>query len=235
MKQLLSSLLAFVPLFSLAQRSVDVEKSSVSNSTLFVVGGEPFVNEKFVRLVSGTPYFSKEWMPATGRDANGRTYRSRAIRLDLVDNRVIFLDSTGAEMIATTPLLELTLADTLTGSTYHFVNRVTPELPHKGWYLLKAEGAATLYQYFLKLLSERQPYGSATTEQTLATMSEFYLVRNGQVYPVKKAKELLPLLADRGNGPEALLKTSTVRSLPAAEQMTVLVNYYNSLPPAAAR
>lgn len=217
-------------LFGLAQvRTVDVSKNDLPANAYFSVGGEPFVNFKFVRLTEGSPYFKDEWLPATGLTANNARYKARRVKLDLLDGGILYLDSSGREMIATSPLKQLTLTDSASNKSYHFVHAsLFPALPKRGWYWQLASGKAALYCYPQKNLTETQPYGSATKEQRITTNDEFYLAA-AAVWQIKKPADVLPLLPDKRPELEAWLKTKSSKGQSTAVQLTALVDYYNSL------
>jgi hypothetical protein len=215
-----------------AQRTVDVDKTDgLPSNTFFSAGGEPFVNVKFVRLTEGTLYFKNDWISGTGIAANGDRYKSAHLKLDLYDNKIHYLDASGTELIATSLLKEIILTDSLAGKTYHFVHAsLVPLLPHsQGWYLQLASGKASLYQYFVKHASEWQPYGAATKEQRITTTEEFYLVKSGTVQQVKKPKDLPALLPDKQKELEAWLQKTNNKGKSIAEQLTALIDYYNTI------
>ena len=90
-------------------------------------------------------------------------------------------------------------------------------------------GKARLYQYFRKWMVEDKPYGSATTEQSIVTKEEFYVLVNDSLLQLKKAKELPALLPDKKKEIETYLSQKEVQNLGAAEQFTSIINYYDSL------
>ena len=231
MKHIFTAAACFLSIISVAQKTIDVDKiTGVPQNTFYSVGGEPFVNVKFVRLISGTPYFSDEWMKGTGVSGTGVTYKAGVLKLDLFDNKVHFLDAGGNEMISTSPLKELLLTDTLSGKSYHFVHSSLFASPtiKQGWYLLLAAGTIGLYQYFSKMISETKPYGSATTEQHIITKDEYYVYHNATLQQIKKPKDLPAILTDHKKELEEFLnKNSKNGSL--AEQLIASVNFYNNL------
>jgi hypothetical protein len=185
-----------------SQKTIDVgQDNGVPQNAFYTVGGEPFLNVKFVRLISGTPYFREDWMSGTGVSASGVVYKAGTLKLDLFDNEVHFLDAAGNEMITTSPLKEVILKDSLTGRQFHFIHSsLFPTTGiRQGWYLQLVAGKASLYQYFFKILSERTPYGSATTEQSIITKEEFYVYHNELMHPVKKLKDFLTIFPDKKN------------------------------------
>lgn len=222
-------------LFSLgssAQKRIDVDKTEgLPQNVFYSVGGEPFVNVKFVRLKSGSPYFKEEWMKGNGISATGSVYKAGVLRLDLVDNQVHYLDAEGKEMIATSPLKELILTDTVFNHTYHFVHSSLFQAgsdARQGWYLVLSAGKVGMYQFFSKVVSETTPYGSATTEQNIVTRDEFYLLHNNTLQQVKKPKDLPAILTDKKTELEEILKNNS-KNKSTAEQFRAMVDHYNSL------
>ena len=231
MKIFLTVSFLLLNLVGIAQKTIDVEKTTgIPQNSFYSVGGEPFVNAKFIRLTSGTPYFKDEWMKGIGVSGTGVVYRAGILKLDLFDHKVHFLDAGGNEMITTSPLQQVTLTDSITGKSYHFVHSSLFALPtmKQGWYLQLAAGKISLYQFFSKIISENRPYGSATTEQSIITKDEFFVYYNAALHQVKKVKDLPAILIDYKKDMEDFLnKNSKTGSL--ADQLTASVNFYNNL------
>ena len=77
-------------------------------------------------------------------------------------------------MVASTPVREVVLWDTINNKDYRFVNAEyiqvqTEKKPEKDFYELLQAGKIELYKQHKKLMSESRPYGSATFEQTIET------------------------------------------------------------------
>jgi hypothetical protein len=216
-----------------AQKVVDVSKNEdIGANTFYSVGGEPFVNAKFVRLKSGSPYFLNEWLKAKGVGESGQVYGGATVKLNLLDNQILFLNSKGAEMISTVSLKELVLTDTINSVKYQFVSSAglpTSSSVKKGWYLQLASGKASLYQFFNKWMVEDKPYGSATTEQSIITKDEFYVVVKGSLAQVKKPNDLPSVLLDKKKEIENFLSKNDLQNMTTAEQLTAIVNHYNTL------
>lgn len=225
---LLLSTLAF------SQKDIDVDKAAgVPQNSFYTVNGTPFVNSRFVHLVDGTPYFKDAWMKALAVDANGRRYQNSMVKLDLFSNEVHFLVSGGnTELICTLPLKELSLTDTVSGASYHFVQAaVAPLLASlkSKWYLQLASGKASLFQEIRKVLQEDKPYNASTVVQNIVTSNNLYLAYNGTLVKVKKPQDAVAVLADKKSELEAFLKAGQQTGDTPAERLAALVAYYNSL------
>jgi len=217
-----------------AQQVIDVSKQDVQvgSSMFYAVGGEPFVNVKFVNLIEGTPYFEDEWLKAVVVDKNNRQYKDVSIKIDLVDNNVHYLDEKQKEMILTTPVKEIVLSNAL-GDNFRFIHSSYFEkpvnAPKEGWYLWLCNGQASLYKTFIKTVSETRPYGSATTEQRIQTTEKYLLFYNNAFLEVKKIKDVPSVLANKKKELEDFLKTTDDPKATMDDRFVKLVEYYNSL------
>lgn len=232
MKTLFACCLLLFSALGFSQKTIDVDKvDGIPANSLYAVGGEPFVNVRFVRLVSGTPYFKEEWMKGIALSDKNTGYQNRKVRLDLFDNELHYLDKNNQEMICTLSLKDITLIDTIAGNSYHFIHSsMLPELPvAKKWYLQLVKGKASLYEAFAKSVQESMPYNASTAEQSIITTEEFYIVVNGTLLRPKKPKDLPAMLADKKAELESFLKNDELKNGTIAERMTVIIKYYNSL------
>lgn len=233
MKILLTSALAVLSFSCMAQKVVDVDKSDgVPINSFYTVNGTPVTNVRFVRLTDGTPYFRDSWMKGVAISTKDARYQNPQVKLDLLDNEVHFLVNRESELICTIPLKDITLTDTISGASYHFVwSPAVPGLPSakKGWYLQLAEGKAALYQSFNKTVQEFKPFNSPVAEQKIVTTEDYFLTFNGNLFRPKKWKEIPTVLADKKEALEAFLKTDRMKEGSNAERMAAIVSYYNSL------
>lgn len=175
-----------------AQRTIDVDKiDRLPSAAFFAVGGEPFVNNKFVKLTEGSPYYADDWRKAIVILQNGTGYKDLMVKLDLYNNEVHYQDKSGNELIATTPIKDIIIENG--GRDHHFIHSsFVTELKQApvGWYELLVDEPIGLFKYYRKSLDEYKRYGSATYEQQINTSDIFYIVSNTGLANVKKAKEI---------------------------------------------
>src|SRR4030095_10181733 len=103
-------------------------------------------------------------------------------------------------MIATTPISEVVLCDTINNHHHRFVFSdylETTDKPEKDFYELLQTGKAELYKQYKKKLNEFRPYGSATEEQRIQTDTRFFVLKDKEWTKVKKLKDLTALLKDK--------------------------------------
>ena len=229
------TLLFFCCLFQLsvvlAQRVIDVDKYEGSALNFFrTVGGEPVMNTKFVRLVEGTPYFSEAWMKGNVF-IDESEYRNLLLRVNILETSLEFRDSKGEAMVCTQPIKKVILNDSVKAAQYSFTHSsFLPENPDfkRTWLLQLADGKASLYKVDKKQINESRPYGSATTEQRINTISSYYLLFNNQLTRIKKTSDIADILSLQKPALLDYIKTNHLGQRDDKD-MTQLVNYYNTL------
>lgn len=229
---LIFSLLATV---AFSQQKVDVSTNYVNVSTgrFFqdAQGVRILANTKYYRPVQGSPFFSDAWMKGSAALTPEREYQNLWLRLDLLSNKLHFRDIRGEEMICTTPVYSLTMKDSATGEVHSFVHsaflHAAADLKPQAWLELLADGKAQLFCHHKKTMTETQPYGSATLEQRFFTFDVFYLVLNGHMQRVKKAKDIVAVLSDKKTELEEWMHQNPAEK--GGAYLSKLVAYYNSL------
>ena len=215
-----------------SQQTIDVNKDGHNIGTLFyAVGGEPYVNAKFVSLVDGSPFFKTEWTTGIVTSTQGGIYKEVPVKLNLLENQIHFQDASGKEFIASTAIKEIELMDNTANKRLRFINAVAfPALKNlkPKWYLSLFSDKVWLLKDYQKTMIEQKPYGSATTEQRIVTKEAFYIVHNNTVSRVKAIKEVQALLADQKEPLETFIKNQN-SSLPLDEKLTQIIAHYNSL------
>lgn len=229
---LICNLLAAV---AFGQQKADVSTNYVNVSTgrFFqdAQGVRMLANTTYYRPVEGSPFFSEKWMKGSAALTPEREYQNLWLRLDLLANKLHFRDIRGEEMICTTPVYSLTMKDSVTGAVHSFVHsaflHAAADLKPQAWLEVLADGKAQLFCHHKKTMTETQPYGSATFEQRFFTFDVFYLVVNGRMQRIKKAKDIVGELADKKSELEKWMRSNPGDK--SATYMAKLVAYYNSL------
>lgn len=221
---------------SSAQRVVDVSKENVAigSHNFYSVGGEPFVNLKFVSLVEGSPYFRDKWMNATIIMPMGKEYKDIDVKLNLFDQQLHYKGENDAELVATTPIKSVIISDPSNDARYHFVHSsfipvTTNQFIKKGWFQLLDSSKASLYKSFSKNISENKPYGSATVEQKMRTSETYLVYFNNTFLEIKKIKDAPKVLGNKEKELEEFLAKKDDKKASMDERIVALVKYYNSL------
>ena len=232
MKRLISCCLLFISLPSFSQ-TIDVDKNdkrlaAISNLS---ASGTPYINAKFVRVVSGSPFFNEQMMRGILISRDNTEYRNIIIRLNLLESQVNFLNNKQEELIVGTPLREVTLLDTITQKNYHFIfsdHIESTDKVEKGFYQILQKGKAGLYAQHKKVLKETRAYNSATYEQNIETYVTYYLLLGGQWKKINKMKDLPALLIDKKTEVQEYINSKRLSGY-KQEEVESVINYYNSL------
>ena len=219
------------PLFS-QTKTIDVDKNGANlGNTFFAVGGEPFVNTKFVRLTEGSPYFKEEWSKGLLFLEGDKQYKG-LIKLDLYNNEVHYQDVKGNDFILTQPVKKVVFTEGLAPLSFvhaSLLPKSTAPL-RASWYLkLYTDSAASLYKYFIKQLTETKPYNSATYEQKIQTVDVYRVHYKNSAVEIKKLKDAPSLFGDKKAALEAFLKTRDDKKASMDDRMIAFVAYLNSL------
>ena len=228
---------SLICLITTSQTTVDVDKErSVGGAGVLKyvnsVGGTPFVNTKFTKLVEGSPFFNEQMMRGAIILSGGKEFRNILVRLNLLESQVNYIDEKQIEMIASTPISEVVLWDTINNKHHRFVfsgHIETTDKPEKDFYELLQAGKAELYKQYKKRLSENRPYGSATTEQFIKTDLRYFVLFSGKWIRIKKIKELTDILTDKKNEIQKFVEDKKLTKDSEAN-FEAIVAHYNTLP-----
>ncbi len=232
MKRLISVCLLFICLKSFSQ-AIDVNKSvkSAALTNVFSDIGTPFIDAKFIRMVSGSPFFNEKMMSGILLSADSTEYRNIMIRLNLMESQVNFLNNKQQEMIVGTPLREVTLRDTVNKKSYDFIFSdyiKTSDKPERGFYQLLQKGKAGLYTQYIKTIKESRAFNSATFEQSIQTDLIYFVLLGGQWEKINKIKNLPAILSDKKNEVQEYINSKGLSGY-KQEDVESVIKYYNSL------
>lgn len=233
MRNLICGCLFLICLPSFSQ-TIDVdkaEKRSAAVNNLLTDAGTPFIDAKFVRLVSGSPFFNEKMMRGLLISTAGTEYRNIIIRLNLLESQVNFLNDKDQELIVSIPLREVTLLDSVTKKNYHFVYSdyiKTTDNPEKGFYHLLQKGKAELYTQYRKTIKETRRFNAATYDQSIETDLIFFILLDGQWKKINKIKDLPTLLYDKKTEVEEYIKSKGFSKYKQEDVESVVI-YYNGL------
>lgn len=233
-KLLLYCGLACIVVNTNSQRVIDVDKESGNASVfnyVYTVAGTPFVNAKFSRVVEGSPFFNEQMMKGAIILSEGKEYRNIMVRINLLETQVNYIGEKQIELVASTPIREVVLWDTINNKDYRFISSTyieAVEKPEKGFYELLQAGKAELYKLHKKQLLESKPYGSATIEQRIQTDVTYFVLKDKQWRRVKKLKDLTALLNDKTKDITKFISDNKINGDNEANFESVIA-HYNSL------
>lgn len=222
-------------LYTISQKTIDVEKENIritgGFNDLNTVGGVPFANAKFARLISGSPFFKDEMMKGILISDDSTEYKNVIIRLNLLESQVNYLDKRKEEMIVGTPLREVILWDTVNNKKYQFVffeHIKTTDKIEKDFYEQLQKGKAGLFKQYKKIMKEDRPYNSATYEQFIQTNIRYFVLWDGQWKKIVRVKDLVNVLSDKKAEVQQFINSKGL-SGSNQEDLEAVISYYNGL------
>jgi hypothetical protein len=213
------------------QQTLDVNREGGAANLLYTVSGQPFMKARFAKVIEGSAFFNEQFMQGAIILSEGREYKYKLVRLNILDKEINYIDNRGDELVATTPIREVILWDTISKTDHRFVVSEYIEAdkkPEKDFYELLQSGAAELYKQYKKTLVETQVYGNATWEQKIFTDTRYYLLHQKQWRRIKKLNDLPEFFADKKKELQQFITTKNL-SGDSEENFTAVVKYYNSL------
>lgn len=200
MRKLICCCILFIFLKSFSQ-AIDLnnpETRTPAINNLFTESGTPFIEAKFVRLVSGSPFFNEKMMRGILVSKDSIQYSNLGLRLNLMESQVNFLNE--KEMVVGVPIRELILPDTVNHKNFHFIysdHIATTDKLEKGFYQILQKGEAGLYVYYRKTVKETRQFNAATFEQSIETYLTYFVLIGGQWTKINSIKNLPSILSDK--------------------------------------
>jgi hypothetical protein len=237
MRYLLLTSLVFSCLYGKGQQVIDISRTDFNPAgegmAQTSVNGLVYSPIKFVKLTAGSPFFKDQWMKGTLVLDDGKAYLNKQIRLNLFDNEVNYLDATGQEMVASSPIKRIVLNDTVSSVRYDFVLgdqlHSSDKSLGKIWFQVLVNDKVSLCDQIKKTMHESIAYGTATTDEDIVTANYYYLQMNGDLVRVKKWDELPELLKDKKDQINQYIGAHHLKGK-SSDDFTQVVKYYNSLP-----
>jgi hypothetical protein len=191
------------------------------------VNNNPMYMDESLRISSGTPYFRNVWMMADIFAVGGKTFESIPVKLNLMMGQLLFLDKDGAEKEMVNKLLRVEMSDSSTGEKFIFIPveglEKTKDASMMVWCEVIEEGTATLLKKTNKVLSQNKTFPLDPKEKVIEESFVYYLRLDGQLYPLKRSKDLVPLLAKSLPSISSFNPTGQKKE----EQWASMVQFYN--------
>jgi hypothetical protein len=186
----------------ISQRVINVDDppARLPNSAFYITGGHTVSTTKYIRVISGSPYFSETWMKGTVYLTDSTVARNVRVRLDLFDGSLLYINENNEEMISVLPVYQVSILDTVTNKKYIFIHSSTiagESKNKKTWYEVLAGEKFTLLKEYHKEVLETKAYASSVTEQEIRTSERYFIGVNNTISRVKTLPDIVALAGDR--------------------------------------
>ena len=193
--------------------------------------GFPVPNAKYVRLVSGSPYFNGTWMKSEIMVNDSVVVTGPLLRLDMLDGTLIYINDKGEEMTSDQSFKAVSLTDTSNGKNYVFVHSsfiagTSPK--EKTWYELLTGTTVTLFKQYYKRMIEAKAYASSVTEQTIETEARYFIALNNTFTRIKTGSDIAKLVVTNKKALQDYIEKNKLKGKSEAELIAV-IEYYDSL------
>jgi hypothetical protein len=224
---LLISCIAFKPILSQVVINVDSIQGGNVASFMQVVGGEPFVSAKFVRIVEGSPYVQDDWATGTVLLQNGTSFSNISMRLNILDKQLHFLKD-GKEYIVNKDFQKVSFVNAKTGEKQVFISGFSDTQEPALFEVLSA-GKTTFLKLTNKEIKEDKPYGSATYEHRIVNKNAYFINDGKQLAKIKLERKIIEdLLSDKSVAVKEFINQNKL-NLRNEKDALRLFNFYNSL------
>lgn len=221
-----------------SQRVVDLASHdfslSLGQTLIGVADDHPVSQDKYRDILDGSPYFKDQWMQGLALFREGKAFARVLIRLNILENEVDYKNSKGQEMVATAPLKQITLVDSITGEEFTFVPGSTWKGEYKeldnAWLQVLANDKVSLLRLIHKKIQVTNPsYGTTITERSIVTDESYYVQMKGHLIRIKKWDDLVRLFKDQKDVLSQYIRSNKLKGR-SMEEYRQLVHYYNSIP-----
>jgi hypothetical protein len=221
----------------LVKAESDLSTSDFTNASnpivVSSVNGQTYFPQEYAHLISGSPFFMDRPMKAVLLDEENKVYSSNAVRMDLLNNRVIYKDpASGQEMVASLPLVEVQLTDTVQNKKYIFLRgqRIPQSklIVANTWFQVLVNDKVSLCREMRKMAHQTIIYGQPEKQANIVTDEYYYVLIDENFSRINGWKGLLETLGDKRDLLDKYIQDHHLKGK-SADDFTQLVQYYNAI------
>lgn len=182
----------------LSIKSVGQTSANNADALFRTLNDRQFVPLKKVQYETGSPYWADKWQNAKIKTAEGGVSSLMPVKLNLLDQELLYKNNDGTEMVAIQPLQSVSFMAENGDTSNTFVTKLAfkenaPQFPN-GWMELLANGEACLLKKHHKEENEMKMYGSNEIQKSIQTSTQYLLWHKGRLSKIASAEELASLL-----------------------------------------
>jgi len=176
----------------------------------------------------GSPWFSKDFIPARLRLFSGEDMVGGNFKLNLYNGRVFTEDDKQRLIVVTSPIERIEfLQEGKKAAVFQAgFPRIDNQYPNTLYQVL-AEGKAQLLKFIRFTMSDRMEYGQGVTFK-MDPMFFFYIYSDGQMHKVQKVNDLMRLFPDWANEVKGYIEREDLK-IKKETDLIKIVSFYNSL------
>ncbi|MBV9986056.1 MAG: hypothetical protein JO301_00135 [Chitinophagaceae bacterium] len=231
MKKYILALIGLLPLTLYAQQNGSPALGL--SEFLYDNVGRPVPLRSDIEL-QGSPYFADKYCHATLKVRKGKTYHGLRVKVDLQSSAVIYMDETGKEMEAITPLDRIEFYDCEDASKNRILISGLPPVDKQNessYYVLLDSGNISLLKYYQVSYNDRRNnYGNANIIRTYQQVEIYYSYTPGKGLArlSKDNAAVLDALAEKKKEVGDYIAANNIKCRRESDLVKVFA-YYNSL------
>lgn len=182
--------------------------------------------------IKGSRYLIDDWVKGQVLQEDNKSFQDMLLKYDVLNDQLIFKDKNNQILKFKYPVKQFQLLSP------EFLNHpsifkngfpATGKLTNKSFYLVLAEGKATLLKKPVKSINESIPYGESTKTEEILNSEHYYVLHNTKMVKIKKDKEsLIKTLTDKRAELDQFAKQNELKGK-SDEELIRIIEYYNTL------
>lgn len=183
--------------------------------------------------IEGSPFYYPEYCTAVLKVQNGKTYSGVKVKINLLDNSIVYDAGDGKEMVATSAIEQIRLYNCSEPSKNQVLVSGMPGVDKqdsKAWYIRLDSGSVHLLKYIQVIYRDTKYYGSNLTTRVFEQKESYYAYSSdkGMVRLARDNEVVMAVLAGRKKQVQDFVAANEIRCKKEAD-LVKLFQYYNSL------
>ena len=184
----------------------------------------------------GSPYFYNDYCFAEVTAMNGVIYTGVKIKVNLEENKVLYLNDENVEMIATAPVKRIKFLPYIQeGKSFSSTILESPgaaiNIPGAFIYQLLEDSTAKLYKHVSITYNDNKPYGEATITRVFSKKETYYAMVPGMDSSLHKlernCEDIINLLKNKGPAINAYIAASKL-NCKKEKDLIAIFRFYNT-------
>ncbi len=197
------------------------------------VGRPIMLQERPYNELEGSPFLFDMWVNGTVKFTTGESYKNVPLKYNLLTDELYFKNKQGDTLTFVDPVREFILQYDLNSNNAvkHFRNGFGPtgKNTDKSFYEVLVDGTIQLLKKTTATIAESKEYNATLVHREVAKDIRYYLVKSGQINPLKREeKSILTLADDKADRLKAYIKANNL-NLKNDDDLAKLIVYYNSI------
>jgi len=171
--------------------------------------------------VEGSMFFPESYSNATIISPTGKVYKNVKAKINLMDNVLMFMDSSKAEFEAIVPIQKIVF-------DFPAITFINPKPDSsKVLYQQLDSGKATLLKKITVTYNDQSSYGTGILTRVFEQKESYFIQVNSDLAPLdRSSKSVLKALSDKSNEIDAYIQKESLKPK-KEEELVKIIHYYN--------